>query len=321
MVLNIKELNLTKRYLDNKYGEENIFQFLFPDKIVSKRLYKNPLRQDKSEGCSFMYMGNTFTFKDYSKGINYNWTTFGIESMNMNLNELFKYVNKNMTIITNKEIHKQEYQSQILSIDIKSKPYLLSELFKFKDYVCSEQLLQKANIFSVKTIYYNGECAFENCSNIYAFLNIDETGKKNYQLYFPNKDKNKRYRSITTKLIPQLESIDLKAKYVIITKSNMDAFILKHILEFNTIAILNEGVVLSDDFMNKLNSRYKIVLLFDNDKAGRSAVIKYKKLFPHIDFKVLFVPFKYGKDIKDVVSNYNVEDVKQVLWKRLKLNP
>jgi len=315
----ITELNLTKKYLDNKYGEENIFQFLFPEKIVSKKLYKNPLRQDKSEGCSFIYMGSTFTFKDFSKGINYNWTNFGMESLHMSLPELFLHVNKNMNHSSVKVINKKEY-SNLTTIDIKSKPYLLSELFKFKNYECSEELLHKANVFSVKTIYYNGESAFQNCTNIYAFLNIDETGKKNYQLYFPEKEKNKRYRSVTTKLIPQLESIDLKAKYVIITKSNMDAFILKHILGFNTIAILNEGVMLSDDFMNKLNKKYKIILLFDNDVAGRNAVIRYKKHFNNIDFKVMFVPFKYGKDIKDVVSNYNIENVKQVLWKKLKLN-
>lgn len=317
MNLVIKELTLTKRYLDNKYGDENIFQFLFPEKIVSKKYYPNPLRQDKSPGCSFIYMGSTFTFRDYSKGINYDWTNFGIEFMNMKLGDLFNYVNKNMSVTNTKHISKQEYQSSINSIDIKSKPYLTSELFKFKDYECSQELLQKANIFSVKTIYYNGECAFENCTNIYAFLNIDETGKKNYQLYFPNKDKNKRYRSVTTKLIPQLEKID-NSDYVIITKSNMDAFILKHILEFNTIAILNEGILLSNEFMYRLNNKYKkIILLFDNDRTGRSAVVKYINHFSNIDFTVLFVPFKYGKDIKDVITNYNIEDVKQIIHKRI----
>ena len=317
MNLVIRELNLTKKYLDDKYGEENIFQFLFPDKIVSKKLYINPLRQDKSAGCAFIYMGNTFTFRDSSKGINYDWTNFGIIYMNIGLSELLRYINKNMNVTSSKPVNKQEYLSNIISIDIKSKPYLKSELFKFKNYECSEQMLQKANIFSVKTIYYNGECAFENCSNIYAFLNINDRGVRNYQLYFPNREKNKRYRSITTKLVPQLESIDLKANYVIITKSNMDAFILKHVLEFNAIAILNEGVLLSDEFMYKLNNKYKIILLFDNDVAGRHAVIKYKKHFSHINFQILFIPFKYGKDIKDVVSKYSVSDVKQIINRKV----
>lgn len=319
MTLNLSELKLTRTYLNDKYGQENIYQFLFPEKITINKTYKNPLRTDKSEGCKFVYMGNTFTFKDFSKGINYSWTDFGRELLKMSLPELLDYVNKNMNYNSDKIINnKKEYTKSIEIIDIKSKPYLSSELFRFKDYVCNEKMLLKANIFSVKTIYYNGECAFENCTNVYAFLNIDETGKKNYQLYFPNKDKSKRYRAVTTKLIPQLEQIDLKANYVIITKSNMDAFILKHILGFNTIAILNEGVVLSDDFMNKLNSRYKIILLFDNDEAGRNAVIKYKKHFNNIDFKVLFIPFKYGKDIKDVVSNYEIESVKQILKSKIK---
>ena len=312
MVLNIENLILTKQYLNNKYGQENIFQFLFPEKI-SKKLYKNPLRDDKKEGCSFVYMGSSYIFKDFSININYSWVDFGMELMRMTYQELLIYVNTNMNgQVSYTPVIKSEYTASINEINIKSKDFTDNELFKFKDFLCTKEMLQQANIYSVKTIYYNGECAFENCFNIYAFLNIDERGKRNYQLYFPNKEKSKRYRSVTTKLIPQLENIDLKAKYVIITKSNMDAFILKHILHFNSIAILNEGILLSDEFMNKLNSKYKIILLFDNDKAGRAATIKYINYFKHIQFQVLFIPFKYGKDIKDVVSNYNIQDVKQI---------
>jgi DNA primase len=100
----------------------------------------------------------------------------------------------------------------------------------------------------------------------------------------------------------------------------MDAFILKYILGFNTIGIINEGILLKRNIIEKLNKHFQIILLMDNDNAGRKCVIKYLKTYSNITFKIIFVPFKYGKDIKDVVMKNKIEDIKQILNEKIKWN-
>lgn len=322
MKFNTANVNLTRKEIEEKYGQEALFQLLFPFKIDFNNTYCNPIRQDKEPGCKFVVMGRTLTFKDWSKGVNYSWSEFGIQYKQMLLSELLIYCNNNLQSTSPKlnSLSIKSYNKKITKIDIKSKDFTELELqdFTFNGYVCTQELLNNAGIFSVKTLYYNNECIMENCNNIYAFLNINFEGEYNYQIYFPNNNKDKRYRSITTTLIPQLDKIDYNSEYIIITKSNMDAFILKHILLFNAIAILNENILISKEYMYMLDDKFEIYLLFDNDEAGRNAVIRYITEYPEIKFNILFVPFKYGKDIKDVVNKYDVNVIKQIIKNKIK---
>jgi len=321
MKFNTSNVNLNKKEMEIKYGQETLFQFLFPFKIDFNNVYCNPLRADKNASCKFVVMGRTLIFKDWSKSVNYSWAEFGMQYLNMTLPELLIHCNSNLKVESKQStLSIKSYNKKITKIDIKSKDFTELELqdFIFNGYVCTQQLLNNAGIYSVKTLYYNNECIMENCNNIYAFLNINFEGEYNYQIYFPNNNKDKRYRAVTTTLIPQLDKIDYNKDYIIITKSNMDAFILKYILEFNTIAILNENVLISKEYMYMLDDKFNIILLFDNDEAGRSAAIRYIITYPEIKFKVLFVPFKYGKDIKDVVNKYDIKDIKQIINNKIK---
>jgi 5S rRNA maturation endonuclease (ribonuclease M5) len=329
MRFNTENLLLTKEYLELKYGIEAVFQFLFPYKISFSENYINPLRTDKNSGCKFFVINSELYFKDFSKGINYNWIKWGMTYKNLSYFELLRYVNgnlKNAFINNNKTIVNSKimsYKKQIELIDILSDEFTQSDIdnfFTFYDTQCSIDLLKKGNIFKVNKYYYNNNLVKENCNNIFAFLNQDENGVKNYQLYFPLLDKSKRFRSCTTNIYPQFENIDYNVNYIFITKSNMDAFILKHILEFNTIGIINEGILLKRNIIEKLNKHFQIILLMDNDEAGRKCVIKYIRTYSDIKFKIMFVPFKYGKDIKDVVMNNKIEDVKLIINKKLKWN-
>lgn len=308
--------------LELEYGQENLFQFLFPEKIELNKYYKNPTREDSNNGCSFVWMNNTLTFRDWSKGKNYNYIEFGMTYFKFQLKDLLDYLNTKFNPINFKttNINKKEYKKAITDIQIKTKDFTEEELEDFHtyDFKVDGDFLNKCNIYSVKTLYYNGEVIQENCNRIYAFVNIDFKGIKKYQIYFPSKEKSKRYRSVSTDNIPQLQYLKHDCKKLIITKSNMDSFYIRHVLGINSIAVLNEGVVIPEQYMNILDKKYELYLLFDNDKAGRQAVIKYKKQYPHIKFNVLFIPFKYGKDIKDVIKKYKVNDIKQVFKKKMK---
>jgi len=322
VVINSREFNLSSEYLELEYGVTAIFQFLFPYKIDFSTKYCNPIRNDKYAGCKFFVSNNVLYFRDWSKSINYNWISFGKEYKQMTYGELLLYVYRglkaNSHTYTN-SLDLSSYRKTIEIIDIKSKEFTDVELedFKFYDFQCSRELLKKGGIYSVSTLYYNNECVRENLFRTYAFLNYSYTYVPSYQIYFPLKIKSERYRSCSTEIYPQWNNIDWNSKYIIITKSNMDAFIQKYILELNAIATLNEAIILPKAVIDRLGM-FKIILLMDNDQAGRQCVIKYLNTYPEIDFGVIFVPFKYGKDTKDVVMNNKVEDVKQIINNKIK---
>lgn len=318
--MKISNLFVTYQELVNNYTQERLFQAVFPEIIQLNTFYKNPLREDKSEGCKFYFnSNNTLQFRDTSKGDIYDWLTFTMTYLGLQKREALTYIasklNNNFTTVT-----KLPKQNKLIDIKIISKEFTKEEInkhFTFYNFKCNPELLRKANIFSVKTLLYNSEIKQDNCQFVYAFLNINFNCKSNYQIYFPDKDKKDRYRSNSNDIFPQLNNIG-NEKYLIISKSNMDTFILKHILGFNAIGLLNETVLIKRTILEKLNEKYQIILLFDNDKAGRQAVINYKKIYKNINFKTIFVPFKYGKDIKDVVLKYDYELIKQVINNKIK---
>ncbi len=316
---------LTFEELSEKYSNYELFQAVFPEKIEFNKYYTSPIRNDKSAGCSFALFGDLLIFNDFSKGKTYNYISF-IKALMPHLSnwELRNYIcNKlNNNTPSPSIIHPQHSIKSILKdIQINKKSFTEEELldFTFKGYIPNNELLNNAGIYSIKNIYYNKELVYENCTHSYAFVNVTFEGQYQYQLYFPRKEKNKRYRTCNNNLIPQLQYISHIDDYIIITKSNIDAFILKHVLGFNAIAILNEGLLIDDKHMRMLDRKYKnIYLLFDNDEAGREATIRYIKSFTYIKFNVLFVPFKYGKDMKDVCKEYDVNIVREIIKQIIK---
>ena len=319
--MKVNVLFTSYRDLVSNYSQERLFQCVFPEIIQLNKFYKNPLREDKSEGCKFYFNShNNLQFRDTSKGESYDWLKFTMTYLGLGEKEAVTYIASKINNNNVIQVNKLPKQNKLIDIKIVSKEFTQEELdkhFTFYNYKCSKELLKQANIFSVKTLLYNTEIKQDNCQFVYAFLNINFSNTPNYQIYFPDKDKKERYRSVTNDLFPQLNNLG-KEDYLIITKSNMDCFILKYILGFNSIGILNETVLIKRHILEKLNERYKIILLFDNDVAGRQAVINYKKIYKNIDFKTIFIPFKYGKDIKDVVLKYDYNLVKQILNNKIK---
>lgn len=307
--------------LEELYSHYELFQAVFPENIAFDRQYKSPLRTDDSSGCKFILTGDILLFIDYSKGVYYNYITFGKQYLNYSSFQLREFLSNKLSVTKVSSVQNIKPKRTLESIKVKTKSFTKEELldYTFIGYVPTNELLNKAGIYSIDYVMYNEEVVYDNCNRVYAYLNCTFEGIFNYQLYFPKKDKNKRYRCTNNFLIAQLQYLDHKADYVIITKSNMDAFILKHVLGFNAIGILNEGQIIKKEYMDILFKKYKtIVLLLDNDAAGRYATIKYIKTYPYIKFKTLFVPFKYGKDMKDVCKKYDVSIVRKIIKNRIK---
>ena len=67
---------------------------------------------------------------------------------------------------------------------------------------------------------------------------------------------------------------------------------------------------LSDASLERLSEFIEMILIFDNDKAGREAMYKIKKKYPEKIIKKVFLP--EGKDPSDCTLDYLVQKIEQV---------
>ena len=91
-----------------------------------------------------------------------------------------------------------------------------------------------------------------------------------------------------------------------------------HELGITAIAPCSENLFLTESQYNKLKERFKkIVIFYDNDKAGIANMNKFRKQFP--DLIPFWIPFKYGcKDVSDFIKKYGIKEVKK-LYEKIEL--
>ena len=278
------------------FTQEEVFQHYFPESIQLGKKYKNPLRKDNKPGCNFYYpKSGNLQFIDKKINKFYNCFQFAMEFANLgSIKEVYSQMHNNNSSVKSVTLKLNE---NLNKISVVIKPFSEKEL-KFFGY--SEKELLEHNVFQVKHIYYNDELTYADCKMTFAFVNYTTTRKREIQLYFPLKEKDKRYRSCSVNHLPQIEKLNYDEDYVIITKSNKEALRIQ-IQGFNGFAILNEYVMLSPLIVNTLHNKFNYIILnFDNDSAGRKLAIRYTKEYPDVKFLFMFLPFKLGKDLTEL---------------------
>lgn len=98
--------------------------------------------------------------------------------------------------------------------------------------------------------------------------------------------------------------------YVVVTKSQKDSMLL---YEFGipAVAPISENLFLTDSKYKKLKERFgKIILLYDNDIPGLSAMQKIRKEY---DVTPLWIPRRYAKDVSDFYALYGRDKTQELI--------
>jgi len=100
-------------------------------------------------------------------------------------------------------------------------------------------------------------------------------------------------------------------KHLVITSSLKDIMSIKSLkLKVDIIAPDSENTMIKADVMEKLNEKYKkIIILFDNDDAGIASMKKYKETYPYVEVAVL----PMSKDISDSIKDFGAKEVRNRL--------
>jgi hypothetical protein len=272
---------------------------------------KSPFNEsDKTPSC-FIYVSkrtDKYHFKDFSTGtggdaIELVRKLFNLENRG---ESSFKIIND----YNDWKLKKGEYKPA----DFKRRnKYQLSE-FKIRkwnyydkkywsDYKLSSKRLEKFNIFPLEYYILKKEEDGEikeikiNGNNLYGYFDLK---REIYKIYNPL---SKEHRFLKVKeQIQGLEQLSFKKDYLIITKSLKDIVCIDsfNIENAEAIAAESENVLIPKRIIDTLKHKYKkIIVLMDNDKAGKEACEKYRQTYGFNS-----VNFTLAKDPSDSIK-YN----------------
>jgi len=188
---------------------------------------------------------------------------------------------------------------------------IADKLFWSKRNVTSEMLLDKNQpCFSVHHYYVNSTLYYPKQYPCYA-LTFPESG--HIKIYCPGSD----FKFPASNVNPSdVWKWTYGHRVAVVTKSYKDGVILNTFgLPIDIYAFQNEGVY--DPFtVALLKEKYDhVIILYDNDKAGRDAAKRLQPLIP--GSSLLFYPNELGKDTDDLVVNNHKDYAIRLLRERI----
>lgn len=310
----ITKETLTKEFILTYITEEQIFCRFFPlNNIKFDKLYKNPLRSDDDEGCSFFYSNKVpqrLYFNDFAWRI-FDCFTFVSELYKKDYHHTLLIIAKEFKLLESDinyqsiQIQQQTKEKQEKIIKVLRKNYTKQDLDFWHKYdkTITKEDLQKANIYSLDIAWINDKKIYQykNSEKDVAFFYHLQKGF-HYQLYNPNgfyNTKHLKFFSSSNDYIIGWETIDWNCEYLLIGKAKKEHFLMKR-FGINCICIMTENKILFDEVIFTLKD-FLLFTLFDNDYAGKIATAKYKKLFGTIP---LLFPKEEEKDFSDNLEIY-----------------
>jgi hypothetical protein len=216
------------------------------------------------------------------------------------------------TNVKRRDVHKPEIKIQPkfegekeTFIQVEIKDFSESELKWWNSFGISEQTLKKYKIYSVKTVFLNGNIYAQSTqhSPIFGYYFGKKENIEQWRIYIPKRKEFRFIGNVSTKTVQGYKQLPESGKMLVITKSMKDVCLLST-LGIPAVAPNSETQFVSDKMLDELRGRFKnIVLLYDSDITGVHFMNKIRK--QHRDLIVCMIPRKYGaKDISDFYQKY-----------------
>lgn len=315
---------ISKDDILKKINQETIIEYYFPYKIVRRRKYINPFRQDKNPGCTFRYStSGVLYFTDWA--INENYDCFRIASLTTgieNFQDLCKRINKDLNLnlmptslkipkkmnitVENKKDYFKENPKVSITSDLKD--FSKSDLDYWNSQKIDKRTLEKFNVRSVDRLYV-GDNIFENTEVNPIFKYSFEDNQSQYYLPY------NKYRFFSNKIPYYLmgyENLPHVGKEVIITSSFKDVMQWSQI-NIPAIAPDSESSGVKREDLIRLFKRFdNIYINFDNDEAGIKATNELLKKFSDFPLRYFFtmeakdpteLVIRHGK--KSLINQFN----------------
>ena len=291
---------------------------------VKKGLFKSPLRRDNHPTCAFYRNKNgELIFKDFGSDTSGNFISVVMYKFNCTYGAALNIIANDFGIVKrpklaiNKPLMKYTNnkldQTQDCTIQVEIKDYEEYELKWWSKFGITEKTLKKFKVFSCKNVFLNGELfrLYKKNQLVFGYYGGIREGIERWRIY---QSQNKRYKFISNWKSFRLQGAHMlpeSGDYVVITKSLKDVMVL---YEFGipAIAPISENCYLTEAQHAKLVRRFKhVVLLYDNDRAGKYNAIKFYRKHPEL--YVCWLPVNTSKDISDYYAKYGKEKTQKLI--------
>jgi|TARA_B110000967_G_C18854889_1_gene546642 hypothetical protein len=178
--------------------------------------------------------------------------------------------------------------------------------------------LRKFKIVPITNYWYSGKKGHSMTTTQYHayafFCGHLEDGRESWKIYQPYSTTIKWMSNVPGKYLQGFDNLPSTGELLIITKSLKDVITLYQ-LGYSATAPHGETFPIEEEMMDELRSRFtKVVLLYDNDKAGKKAAALLSSLH---SIECIFMP-EGTKDASDFVECYDYPALNEVLQQLLK---
>ena len=320
------EPKITKEFLLSKNNEETYMTY-YLGVPVSKKLFKSTLRVDHHTTCSyFRGKSGTLYFKDFATGDCLDFANVVMKKFNCNYHEALEIIAKDFGYKSgnNKQIPIVKAQPRFEGtkqtfIQVEVKEFSESELKWWNSFGITKDILKRFNVYSCKSVFLNGSLHSQSLQHmpIYGYYFGKKENIEQWRLYYPRKTQFRFIGNVSSKVVQGYKQLPKNGKLLVITKSMKDLMSM-YSYGITACAPNSETIFMTDKMLEELKQRFeRIVVMFDNDKPGISAMRKLKKQHPELTY--FFIPRKYKcKDFSDLRAMYGKDKTKELIIKALK---
>jgi hypothetical protein len=303
---------ITTDYILSKVSQEEIFE-RYGVPVVSHK-FVSPLRESKSETCSFFYKNGVLYIHDFARET-INCFYLVKEKFQCSFFEALLIIANDFGLQTTNIERKpliKEYSIETkekVSYQICKKDFTESELefWNLSDWKATQQELNKYEIYSISDLFINNNHFKGNLENVFAY----RLTRKEFQIYFPKAtDRAKRFRSSIS--IGIFGKKHLRKEPVIICKSYKD-FFYTQISGFNSVCVIRENYRFTPEEITYLKRfSEEIYIYFDNDSTGLENAFREAEKW---NLKAIFNTEE--KDYSDFCKRYSIVKAKEMLTQLL----
>lgn len=286
----LEPINITKDLILNRVSEEKLMEH-YLGVPVKKGLFKSPLRRDNFPTMSFYRSNKTgrLIVKDFGSDFCGDFVSVVMEKFRCSYGKALQIVANDFGITSNKHLVKnaplieytntkfEETTGAIIQVEIKE--FEQYELDWWAKFGITEKTLKKFKVFSCKNVFLNGNLfhLYKEKQLVFGYYGGIREGIERWRIYMPCNRKHKFVSNWKSFRLQGAHMLPKSGDAIVITKSLKDVMVL---YEFGipAIAPISENCYLTDAQHNKLINKFnKVMLFYDNDRAGISNLNKFRK--------------------------------------------
>ena len=331
-----EKINISKKYIEERISQSDLWKYYLNGFDVegwldTRQNFKSELRNDNKPTCSLYSKGSNIYYKDWAghfQGDIYNLVCYLNNLSYSDLMGAMKIIVRDFAHVFYGNDERQNAYIRSIASEVKDEENRLRKIQikkgiwtkEMADWwnsygIASSSFLADNDVYCAQYIWIDDKLRYTYSKHDPAIAYFFGQGR--YKIYYPLRTKGARFIG-NSSAVQGYNQLPEKGDLLILTKSMKDVLVLK-LLGFNACALQSEQHHLEKDFYEHISKRFKkIVLLYDNDDAGRNGAEKicdkYNLTYIEIDGEEYIKDNSEPcKDISDVSKEYDLETARDCM--------